>query len=170
MRCLGIDISSTTIGVAIVDNGNTLVFMDFFSPSASKKDDLLDKLSKSKKYLINLIDTYKPDVIAIEDIILAKNKLTTIKTLATLAIFNKALSLAILDYTNKKPHFFNVLKIRHKIKIDSFPKKEDVPDLVAKHLKISFPWKKKKDKIIKQNYDMADAIAVALTYFLEKKK
>jgi len=70
------------------------------------------------------------------------------------------------DFLGKPPELFNVLTVRHGIKNDKIlPKKEDIPELVAKHLGITFPYQKgKKGKIIEENYDMADSMAVALYY------
>jgi hypothetical protein len=43
------------------------------------------------------------------------------------------------------------------------PKKEDMPDLVAKHLGITFPYEyDKKGKVKEVSRDMADGVAVAL--------
>jgi hypothetical protein len=70
------------------------------------------------------------------------------------------------DMLHKSPELFNVMTIRHGLKIGKdLPKKEDMSDLVAKHLEITFPNKlDKKGKIKKENEDMADGIAVALYY------
>jgi hypothetical protein len=58
------------------------------------------------------------------------------------------------------------MTIRHGLKINKLlPKKEEIPELVAKHLGITFPYQlNKKGKIKIENYDMADGIAVALYY------
>jgi hypothetical protein len=62
------------------------------------------------------------------------------------------------------------MSIRHGLKINKvFPKKVDMPELVAKHLGIVFPYErttkgKSKDKIKMESYDKADGIAVALYY------
>ena len=56
------------------------------------------------------------------------------------------------------------MTIRHGLKIDGdFPKKEDMPALVAKHLGITFPYEyDKKGKVKVESYDKADGVAVAL--------
>jgi hypothetical protein len=58
------------------------------------------------------------------------------------------------------------MSIRHGLKLDgNLPKKEDMPELVAKHLGITFPYEvNKKGRIKVENYDMADGVAVALYY------
>jgi hypothetical protein len=56
------------------------------------------------------------------------------------------------------------MTIRHGLKLNKeLPKKEDMPELVSKHLGIKFPYEKNKNGKIKiENYDMADSVGVAL--------
>jgi hypothetical protein len=74
--------------------------------------------------------------------------------------------LLAFDYLKRSPELFNVMSIRHGLKLDKdLPKKEDMPELVAQHLGISFPYEyNKKGKSKTENEDKADAIAVALYY------
>ena len=60
----------------------------------------------------------------------------------------------------------NVLKIRRTLnEKKGLPSKEEMPELVAKILDIDFPYiKNKKDKLIVENFDVADGIAVALAW------
>jgi hypothetical protein len=74
------------------------------------------------------------------------------------------------DYLGRAPELFSVMTIRHGLKLNKiFPKKEDMPELVAKHLGITFPYErttkgKTKGKIKMESYDKADGMAVALYY------
>ena len=56
--------------------------------------------------------------------------------------------------------------MRHAIKLSKvLPKKEEIPELVAKILNIKFPYVfNKKQKQIIENQDMADSIALILAY------
>jgi hypothetical protein len=58
------------------------------------------------------------------------------------------------------------MSIRHGLKLNKiFPKKEEMPELVEHHLGIKFPYEKNKKGNFKvENFDRADAIAVALYY------
>lgn len=181
MRVLGLDVSSTTIGIAVLDvdpitKKVTLTHLDHFNPP--KEGHILDRLSQTRAHLTQVFQTWQPSEIAIEDILLGAGKTTTIKTLSILSIFNRVIGLAALDHLKKVPHLFNVMKIRHGLKsCKELPKKEEIPELVAKHLNIPFPYLYKKPRVAKKskkpppapkldivNYDRADAIAVALYY------
>jgi hypothetical protein len=91
-------------------------------------------------------------------------------TVIPLAILNMTLRLAIRDI-GITPEALNVLKIRHTLKLTKvLPKKEDIPELVAQHLGIPYPWlykinrRTKQQQILEESYDVADSIAVALTW------
>ena len=58
------------------------------------------------------------------------------------------------------------MTIRHGLKFDKiFPKKQDMAELVAKHLGITFPYEyDKKGKVKVESFDKADGVAVALYY------
>ena len=70
------------------------------------------------------------------------------------------------DYLKKSPELFNIMSIRHGLKLSKIlPKKEEMPELIAHHLNIKFPYiYNKKGKIAVESYDMADGVAVALYY------
>jgi Holliday junction resolvasome RuvABC endonuclease subunit len=120
-----------------------------------------------------IIDQVKPDYIGIEDIIQFMQGKSTAKTIITLTTFNRMIALLAYDYLKKSPELINVNTIRSALKIGTDrPKKEDMPELVAKHLRINFPYDtNKKGNLKVENYDKADGIAVALyvAYLLSGK-
>lgn len=167
MIIMGIDASTSTIGLSVIDhskNKTILVHLEYFKPN--KKLDILEMLQQVQKYIISKIDEFKPDEIILEDILLGLGRKTTIKTLAGLAVLNRTVGLAVLNRLNKPPIMYNVLKVRHAIKLSKvLPKKEEIPELVAKILNIKFPYVfNKKQKQIIENQDMADSIALILAY------
>ena len=89
---------------------------------------------------------------------------STATTVVVLTTFNRMVCTAIYDYLKDYPVLLNVMPIRHGLKLDKdLPKKEDMPELVAKHLGITFPYEhNKKGNIKVESYDKADGIAVAL--------
>jgi hypothetical protein len=91
---------------------------------------------------------------------------STAKTIITLTTFNRMVCLAAYDYLQKSPELFSVMTIRHGLKLNkTLPKKEEMPELVAQHLGITFPYQlNKKGKVKEENFDMADGMAVALYY------
>jgi hypothetical protein len=185
MRVLGLDASSTTIGISLLstdsDSKIILEHQEFYKPP--KEGSIFERLSTTKDFICKKIIELRPDEVAIEDIIQFMKGASGAKTIILLAIFNRTIGLACFDLLNKDPVLLSVMKIRHKLKFNKqFPKKEDMPEIVAKHLNIDFPYyyvfdkngniKKNKtgdNKIMVESFDVADSIAAALTLILEKK-
>ncbi|HVI40218.1 MAG TPA: crossover junction endodeoxyribonuclease RuvC [Anaerovoracaceae bacterium] len=173
-RVVGLDASTTTIGFSVVDydgySGPELKHVEHFKPP--KKGDLFEKLDKVREFIFDRLDKYKPDDVALEDIILFMKGHSTAKTISSLAVLNRTVGLAVYNKTGKPPQLLNVMKIRHAIKENKkLPAKEDIPELVAKILNIKFPYiLNKKGAVAVENYDRADSIAVALAYIENRKR
>jgi Holliday junction resolvasome RuvABC endonuclease subunit len=171
-KIMGFDISSSTVGVSILtvksDGCVEMTHAEYFKPP--KKGHIFDRLSKLKTYVKNMLDKWNPDEIAIEDILMGMSgHMTTINTIAILAIFNRTVGLTIYEHCGKVPRHYGPMEIRRALAIDDIiPAKEDVPSFLEKWLKISFPWIKSKrtNKPIIENYDVADGIACALCHIL----
>lgn len=167
MRILGLDASTSNIGLAVLDHdikdGYTkLAHLECYQPPEL---DILLKLQAVRKFIQEKINYFKPDEVALEEIILFMKGASTAATISSLAVLNRTVGLAVLDALGSQPHLYNVLSIRHAIKeTKELPSKEEIPELVAKILGIKFPYIYKKGKIVSQNQDMADAIAAALAY------
>jgi Holliday junction resolvasome RuvABC endonuclease subunit len=187
MRILGLDASTSAIGIAIIEYDDLfnckLLYADYYTPD--KSIDIIDMLLKARIYISNIAKQYKIDEFVIEDYIRFMKGSSSAATVIPLAILNMTLRLMIIDIFNIKPESLNVLKIRHALKLTKeLPKKEDIPNLVAKHLKIEYPWLYKVNKRTKkpvlrkvtkepviqtESYDIADAIAVALAFIKLKE-
>lgn len=170
---LGIDCSSTTIGWCALEIDNdkiTLKKCGYIKPI--KEGSIIEKIVDTRVKVIKLINDIKPDYVGVEDIIQFIKGKSTANTVITLTTFNRMVCLLAYDYLNKLPELFSVMAIRHGLKMNGiFPKKEDMPELVAKHLGIKFPYEyivkgKSKGKIKEESYDIADGFAVALYYSL----
>lgn len=167
-KVLGFDVSSTTIGYCVLELDDLtkeikLSHLNYFKPT--KNGSIIDRIVDTRNKILSIIDTYKPDYIGIEDLIKFMPK-STATTVIMLTTFNRMVCLSCYDYLGRGPELFNVATIRAGLKIDQArPKKEDMPELVAKHLGIIFPYEtNKKGKIKVENYDKADGMAVALYY------
>lgn len=166
MRLLSLDASTTTVGLAVFDYTNfadkQLIHCEYYKPA--KKGHIFERLAKVRDYIYSKMDTYHPDEVALEDIILFMKGHSTATTVSSLAVLNRTVGLAVYNHSGKPPELLNVMKIRHALKLyKTLPAKEEIPNLVAHHLKIDFPWiLNKKEKPIVENYDMADAMAVGL--------
>jgi Holliday junction resolvasome RuvABC endonuclease subunit len=168
MRILGFDASSTTIGYALLnidyDGYISLLKSDYIKPI--KKGSIIERLADTRTKIKTIIEESKPVHICIEEIIQFISGGSTAKTIITLTAFNRMIGLLAYDYLGKCPEMINVMTIRHGLKINKvLPKKEDIPDLVAERLGIKFNYQfNKNGKIKNENFDKADAIAVALYY------
>lgn len=169
---MGLDASTSTIGIAIVDYVDgyfpTLIYHNYYKPD--KTNGMLDMLHKARTHILNLFGKYKVQEFVIEDYIKFMKGASSANTVIPLAILNMTLRLAILDL-GITPEALNVLKIRHTLKLTKvLPKKEDIPELVAQHLGIPYPWlyktnrRTKLQQIMEESYDVADSIAVALAW------
>lgn len=167
MKILGFDISSTCIGYSVLeiqDKNIKFISCNYLKPI--KKGTMIERIVDTRNKIKKIIEESKPDAIAIEDIIQFMSGASTAKTIITLTTFNRMICLLAHDYLNKSPELYNVMSIRHGLKLDKqLPKKEDMPELVAKHLGITFPYVVgKKSNIKSESYDMADGVSVALYY------
>jgi Holliday junction resolvasome RuvABC endonuclease subunit len=172
MRVIGLDASTTTIGISIIDFDGynlTLVYNDFYKPD--KDDDLLFKIKKAKMHVGNLCSLYSPDVFVIEDYVKFMKGASSAATTIPLAVMNMTLRLMANELYELTPQCLNVLKIRHALKLtNELPEKHEMPEIVAYHLGLKeFPWRKKinrkkEEVIMEESYDMADAMAVALAW------
>lgn len=188
MKFLGLDASSTTIGICLIECNDPLQ-IDWTKPAPSlkllelsyfkppKNGDIFSRLQITKNYIIKLLEKHKPDKIILEDIVLFMAGHSTAKTITTLAVLNRCVGLAILDKTGSSPEMMSVMKVRHATKVGKqITPKEDVPELIANILGIEFPWElnprsRPKNKPMVENYDKADAANLVLAYLkLQKPK
>lgn len=166
-KVLGLDVSSTTIGwclLEIDDKEIKFIKCNYIKPI--KVGTIIERIVDTRNKIKDLLDELDPDYIGIEDIIQFIGGKSSANTVITLASFNRMICLLCYDWMGKTPELFSVMTIRHGIKVGKIlPKKEDIPELVAKHLGIIFPWEKGKKGATKvENYDKADGTAVALYY------
>lgn len=166
---IGFDVSSSVIGWSVLefdDITNEILYKDSGYHNVIKTGSLIQRLVHTRTAIQNILSTHNPNFIGIEQIVEFMKGKSTAKTVGILTTFNRMVALISFDFLQKEPEFFNVMSIRHALKLDKqFPKKEEMPNLVAHHLSIDFPYQKnKKGNIKTENYDRADGIAVALYY------
>jgi hypothetical protein len=164
---LGFDISTKCIGYGVLKiNNNSIEYVDSNFLQLKKEDDLIKRLAITRDEISNLIKNINPNYIGIENIIQFMKGKSSAKIIISLATFNRMIALLAYDFLGRSPELFNVISIRHGLKIKKIlPKKQDIPELVSTHLGITFPYEKNKKGIVKvENYDKADGIAVALYY------
>jgi len=193
MRVIGLDASTSTIGICILDYDEdgyqpSLVHYEYYKPqkqdSNKEKRPIADWVLEAREHIFNLIDCYDVTELVIEDYIRFMQGQSSAQTIIPLAILNMTLRIGVKDRYGWDATALTVGKVRHAIKRDHvLPKKEDIPALVSIYLFgiKEFPWfrefkpRKKVWAIMEESYDVADAMAVALAYVKlrsrpEKKK
>jgi Holliday junction resolvasome RuvABC endonuclease subunit len=168
-KILGWDISSTTTAYCLLEIDDItkeikLASAGYIKPI--KNGNIIERVADARDKIKTIIENVKPDYIGIEEIISFMKGKSTAKTIITLTTFNRMIGLLSYDYLQRSPELFNIMSIRHGLKFDKkLPKKEDMPEIVAKHLNINFKYEyNTKGKIKIENEDLADAMAVALYY------
>jgi len=191
-RVIGLDASTTTIGICILDYDedgyqSSLVHYEYYKPqkqTANKEArPISDWVLEARQHVFNLIDGYHVTELAIEDYIRFMQGQSSAQTIIPLAILNMTLRIGVKDRYGWDATALTVGKVRHALKRDHvLPKKEDIPALVSTYLGFDeFPWyrefkpRKKVWAVMDESYDVADAMAVALAYVKlrsrpEKKK
>jgi len=171
-KVLSLDASTTTIGVSVLskdDKGKiSLDLCEYLKPP--KEGALFERFAIVKSWVVDLIQKHKPDEVIIENFI-AYMKASNAATIILLATFNRMIGMAVYEETGRLPKMINVVALRHSLKLtDELPDKSEIPELVAKHLNISFPYvyfkykKKEGGRVAEESYDIADAIALGLGY------
>jgi Holliday junction resolvasome RuvABC endonuclease subunit len=171
IKVLGLDISSSTIGYAVIEfdkNSINLVSYGHIKPPASSKGSIAYRVLEASKEVRKLFKSVNPDYIAVEDY--AKKfsvGKSTAKTIIILSVFNEVVSMTSLDEIKREPHRYNVLNLRSvlsKFFLKTSVSKEEVFGLMVDHFKNFIPKKNKLGNIAKESGDESDAIAVALCH------
>ena len=179
MRILGFDISSTTIGVSLIETNEKyskpkLKLLTHIKPP--KNGSLFERLHETKLEILKILEEHSPDVVAIEEIVQFMAGGSTAKTIITLTAFNRMVGLVAYEHFNKEPFYYSVMAIRHKLKIGKeLPSKEQMLDVVQKHIKVQNPilYKESKKgikKIADETFDQVDGLAVALCCYYDLKE
>ena len=168
---LGLDISTSIIGISIFKNKN---LKEMFYLDLRKTKCIFEKANKFKAFIKEKVDSLSIDKIYIEETFQSFSRgLSSAKTLMTLAKFNGIISNITYEVTKVKPEFINVNVARKSlnIKLDKTlqkDKKEQVMDWVYNDLG-GYDWPTKtisrgKNKgVVKYEkfcYDMADAYVI----------
>jgi Holliday junction resolvasome RuvABC endonuclease subunit len=161
---LGLDISTKCCGYSIIDASTsppTLIHCSFIKPP--QKGSIFDRITKTQVEIEKLLHQYSPDCVGIEQIASYFGKFSTAQTIIALARINIAVGLTCYEYLGHEPAMFNVMQIRHGLKLTpALPKKEEIPQLLEKLLGIKFPYVYKNGEIAEESYDTSDSLAVAI--------
>ena len=175
-KILGLDISSTTIGWALLkcsDDDFTLDDYGYIKPTKNKKFSDIERLSLAYDEIEKLVRRLSPDEIAVEKYATKfSSGRSTARTIIVLSKYNEMVSLCCFREFGKTTFAYAPISIRSKVskffdkKIKS---KDDAFDFVCKNISNFKTKLNRVSKIKKECYDEADAICVALCHYIVSK-
>jgi Holliday junction resolvasome RuvABC endonuclease subunit len=170
MNVLGIDCSTSTIGITILDEHENLILIDYIKPQG---DNLFEKMESASKQIdekIKLIPIHK--IYAEQPNIMFSRGLSSAQVIATILRFNGAILFTLSQKYNILINEAMASSMRKKIiGIGRFPKgtntKQEIFNWVQKNSlqKINWPLMEKgknKGKFKNECFDMADSYITAL--------
>ena len=150
MRILGIDPGYGIVGYGIIDSNNSSDVVDYGVVSTPKEMTLPDRLEVIYSSLTSLINSYKPDVVAVEELFYFKNQTTVIpvaEARGVILLACKKSGVPIFEYTP--------LQIKQGLTGVGRAEKAQVQFMVKSILGL--------EKVPKPD-DAADALAAAITH------
>tara|TARA_B100001094_G_scaffold315861_1_gene356375 strand:+ start:164 stop:727 length:564 start_codon:yes stop_codon:yes gene_type:complete len=178
---LGLDISTSTIGLCIVEKNKKVEFINFLDLSKDKT--LFSKAERFKQNLIEIKKSYRVKEIAIEENLQAfRPGLSSAKTIVSLARFNGVCTYISSEVFGITPKFMNVNAARKLVGIKVNRKsdkntKEQILDFVREEdPSLAWPTKimtrgprKGNVVLVKECYDMADAYVIAQSAVIQEE-
>jgi len=178
---LGLDISTSTIGLCITDAKGAVKLLDFVD--LSKQKTLFQKAEKFKEVLKSLDKDYKVNSVVIEENLQAfRPGLSSAKTIVTLARFNGVCTYMASEVFKIEPEFVNVNAARKLVgikvnrKSDKNTKQQILEFVQGKDPGLHWPTKVLKGGprkgsviLVKECYDMADAYVIAQSAVVQEE-
>ena len=162
---LCLDISTTTIGIAFLDD-NKIVKIDYVKP---KGDSIYDKAKIFETYCKNI--NYKIENIIIESPIIFCLKSSSAKTISTLLQFNAICSYIAQNILNGQLYHLSSESARKALKIEKNAHSDNIKHRCLSKIEELYPQLKgkweinRKGNIKTENYDMCDAIIIGLGWY-----
>ncbi len=156
MKVLGIDPGTATTGWAVLEESKGKVDpIAFGHISTSPKNSVSDRLKEVADDLADIIEKYKPQEAAIEDIFFFKNQKTAVKV-------SQSRGAMLLTLENKRVRIFSYTPLQVKQALTGYGRaeKKQIQIMVKNILKL---------KSIPKPDDTADAIAIALCHLNSRK-
>ena len=150
MVILGIDPGFAIIGYGVIEKDRDIKVIDYGVITTPKEDNITKRLETSYNAMIALIDKFKPDAIAIEELFYFKNQTTIINVAQARGIIVLACAqskIPIYEYTP--------LQVKQAITGNGRAEKKQIQYMVTNILGLA--------KVPKPD-DAADALAIAITH------
>jgi Holliday junction resolvasome RuvABC endonuclease subunit len=177
MKILGLDISSSVIGWAIIekkDDSLNLLKYGNIKPLKSSKGNMTERLNDAFEKIKDLVEKEDFDDIAVEQYANKFSKgRSSARTIIVLSSFNEICCLACYKAKNITPTKISPATIRKNVgkyfgkKIVS---KEDAFEVITENFNNFVITKNRNLNIRKEHYDESDAMCVAISHLLEDKK
>jgi len=178
-KILGLDISSSTIGWALLKVKNGSFSLDAYGhikPTKSKKKgkdiSLSERLSDTYDSMSELFSNINPDDIIVEKY---ANRFTagrsTARTIMMLSTFNELISFCSYREMSKLTHQYAPITIRSSISKffdKKLKSKDDAFEFVCENISNFQTKTNRVGNMKKESYDEADAICVALCHYIKK--
>ena len=151
MRVLGVDPGTITVGFGILEETNgSYQTIDFGCIKLSSKELFANRLKKIYDGLTEIIDQYRPDEFAIEDLFYAENVKVALK-------MGHARGVAILAAVNHRvpSSEYSPREIKQSVVGNGAASKQQVQRMVKQLLGL---------QILPEPFDVSDALAVALCH------
>ena len=150
MIVLGFDPGYAIIGFGVIDTAKNNLVIDYGVITTPKEDSIAVRLKNIETALISLLETYKPDEIAIEELFYFKNQ----KTIIPVAEARGVILLTSQKYCTEI-YEYTPMQIKQALTGQGRAEKKQVQFMVKSILGL---------KEIPKPDDAADALAVALTH------
>ena len=125
MRILGLDVSTSIIGYAILDSDELSGIVEIGHIDFSKCNDFWEKVDFARKRLTEIISKHKPEKTYIEESLMGfSSGLSSAGTLFTLAKFNALVTFFVREEMNETPVYISAGSARKSCGIKLLQKKK----------------------------------------------
>ncbi|QYO67451.1 crossover junction endodeoxyribonuclease RuvC [Leptolyngbya sp. 7M] len=152
MRVLGIDPGSETLGWGIVEgDGSRYQAVEFGVVRSSPKDVFSKRLARVFNGVTEVIDTYRPDFLSLEEAFYAANAQVALKLGQVRGVVLLAAELSLIDIAEYSPRLIKQTVVGY-----GNAEKHQVGEMVKILLRLSS---------VPKPHDAADALAIAICHF-----
>jgi len=173
-KILGLDISSSTIGWAVIESEEKFCLKEYGHIKPSRKLKGTEKLSDAYDKIKKLIKEVNPDIICVEKYASKFSRgRSSANTIIVLSTYNEMVSLCSFREFGIHTTAYAPVSIRSEMskhfdkKIKS---KDDAFDFVKNNIENFKTTLNRVNNIKKECYDESDAVCVALCYHIKKLK
>jgi crossover junction endodeoxyribonuclease RuvC len=154
MKILGIDPGTRVMGYGVIDSqDDNVALIDFGAVKVPERSPIGERLNLLYKELLKVIQSHRPDVVAVEQPFVSKN-------VKTAMAIGRAQAIALLAAASKgiPTYEYTPAQVKHRVTNYGASSKEQIQEMVRLQLGL--------DEVPQPN-DAADALAVAICHVQE---